>query len=485
MKVKSNLKKGADSRILKKENKQYGIINYDEDNCYPQRVLLITNSSPTAKACLDVYQKFIEGGGFKDLVFFEVVVNSDSQSADDVLSLAAEDLARFRGFALHCNITAAGKITEIYHVPFEQVRKSNQTKKDETGFDFAIYTDWNKQNKSSVQTEEIVWLNSFDPRIEVITEQTNRAVTAGIEYRGQLLYYSADKGSYPLASCDVVLESMFAEIQSDISTTNNIEQGFTKKGMFIHHGNFEEDEEGNSSERDEFEEDIQTFVGPEGEHVISINLDDDEEAPEYKVLEATIDDKMFQYTDDKVLNKIMRNWKLPKILLSVTDGGGYFNQEQVRDAVEFYNMMTTKERNVFEATFTKLGKLLIGSMNKTDDYSVDPITFKINKAEPPQSLVNLIKDKTISIATKRATLITFYGVDAETAQSLVPDEDPNADKRILADVLGVGGVTALQNILADAAMTVEQKKASLMIIFGLKEADANALAGIVTQPQNV
>lgn len=479
MKVKSNTKK-SDSRLLRKENKQYGIINYDEDNCYPQRIMLLSNSSPTTKACLEIYGKFIEGSGFKDLAFYKAIVNTDKQTMDKVLGLIAIDMARFRGFAIHCNITVAGKITEIYHVPFEHVRFASKTKKEETGFDYAVYSDWNKQESSTVKPDQIVWLNKLDLDPALIREQVLNAQEAETEYKGQLFYYSADEGTYPLASCDVVLESMFAEIQSDIKTTNNIENGFTAKGILVHKGKFEEDEAGESEERDEFEEGVEEFIGPEGSDVIVVDVDSDEEVPEFIEIPNTADDKRYEYTDGKVLDKIIRNYKLPKILLSVTDKGGFFNQEQVRDAVEFYNLVTTKERLVVEATFTVIALAFDNLVKPANgDYSVKPIEFKLNQKEPPISLVNLIKDKTIAIETKRWTLVTFYGCDEEQAKLIVPDADPLADKRLLVDILGVGGTQALQSILADAAMSAEQKKSALIIIFGLTEVDANALAGIV------
>lgn len=479
MKIRSSIKK-AGNRILKKENKQYGIINYDEDNCYPQRIMLISNSSPTAKACLDVYGRFIEGGGFKDLTFYKAIVNTNGQTMDKILGLISADFARFRGFAIHCNVTLDGEITEIYHTPFENVRLASVIKRGETGYDYAVYTDWNKQVKS-VNVEEIIWLNKFDLDKEEIVKQFDYATDNDGEYKGQLLYYSSDEGSYPLATVDVILEAMFSEIQSDITTTTNIEENFTAKGVFIHKGKFLEDEHGYSQEREDFNDEFEEFIGPEGASVIVADVDNDEEVPEFVKLDTLADDKVFQYTDDKVLNKIIRSFKLPKILLSVTDSGGFFNQEQIRDAVAFYNLMTLKERLAIEAIFTKIGQSLQGVTNASNDYSVAPIDFKVSKTEPPLSLVKLIQDKTISVETKRFTLITFYSLNEEEAKMIVPDADPN-DRRLPVDSLGVQGTQALTNMLAQAGLTAEQKKATLIIVFGFTDADAAAMAGIVTTP---
>lgn len=479
MKVRNNVKKSS-NRLLQKEDKKIGILNYGDDNLYPQRMLLLKDSSPTAKTCVETYAKFIKGGGFRDLDFYKAVVNLDRQTMDKILTLIANDYATFRGFALHVNITPGGKVAEIYHVPFEQVRKASATKKAETGFDYAVYTDWNKQHNSSIKAEEITWLNEFNLDPAVISEQIDKAIELDVEYKGQLFYFSADEGSYPLASFDVVEESIYSEIQSDIETTNNFEQGFTKKGMFIHKGKFEEDEHGNSPDREEFEEAIEEFVGGDGPHVITVDVDADEEIPEYKTLDTTINDKMYEYTDQKVLNKIIRNFKVPKILLSVTEGGGFFNQEQVRDAVEFYNLVTLEERIGIEAIIFSVCSSALVVTNKTGDYSIAPIEFKIKKSEPPQSLNDLVKDPSVPVETKRFMLVKFYGLDMDEALEMIPEIKPEADKRLLVDILGVGGTQAMQGILADPVLTPAQKKSALMIIFGLNEEDANSLAGIIT-----
>lgn len=478
MNVRSATKKAA-SRLLSKEDKKFGIVNYDEDNCYPQRVLLLTNSSPTAKACLDTYGRFIEGGGFKDPTFYKAVVNSDGQTMDKILRLVRIDLARFRGFAIHVNVTLTGKITEVFHVPFEHVRRATAEKQLETGYRYAVYTDWNKQIKNAVNPQAIDWMHPFNLSILGIMTQAEQA-GGWDNYKGQLIYVSQDEGSYPLASCDSVLESIFAEIQSDISTTNNIEEGFTAKGMLVHKGKFEDE-----AAKEQFEDDVEEFIGAEGASLIVVDVEKDEDTPEFVKIDSFIDDKIYEYTDKKVTNKIIRNWLIPKILLSVTDdGAGFFNQEQIRDATLYYNSITNVERVLLEETFGLIAKHFITKIYKTDDFSIIPIEFKLNKNEPPSGALDLIKDPAIAVKTKRQTLITFYGLTEEEATLLVPEviADPTKDKRLLIDVIGIGGVQALQGILADATLSAEQKRSTLMIVFGLNEADAAALAGTILTP---
>lgn len=478
MKVRSETKKATNRIVTRKADKKLGIYSFDEDNLYPQRTMLLGNSSPTAKACLDTYGRFIEGGGFKDIQFYKAVVNLDGQTMDKILRLCRKDFARNRGFVLHFNVAFTGKIVEVYHVPFEHVRFATEEKTLETGYNFGLYTDWNKQINTSIKADAIDWLHEFNLRPDVIAQQVDDA-GGWDNYKGQILYISSDEGGYPLSSFDSVIENIIAEIQSDIATTNNIEEGFTAKGMLIHKGKFASDED-----REEFEDGVEEFIGAEGASVIVVDIEKDEDAPEFLEIPNTTNDKTFEYTDGKVTGKIIRNYLIPKILLSVTDGGGYFNQEQIRDAVMFYNSVTNVERTVLEEVFSIIGKNFIRPINQTGDYTIIPVQFKVNKGELPTGALDLIKDPSVTVEVKRQILVTFYGIAADEAIKLVPElVAPEKDSRLLIDIIGIGGVQAMQAIIADPVMTPLQKVSSLQIIFGIDEEQAKKIAGVEpTQP---
>lgn len=469
MRVISKQRSGT-KRISTAENKKLGIISYDEDNAYPQRIMQVLNASPTGKACVETYSRFIGGEGFKDPVFYKTVVNSRRQTMDKILDLVKHDLARFRGFAIHFNVSADAKITGVHHVPFEQVRKLTDARRGETGFDYAIYRDWAKSEGKNIKEGEIHLINKLAlDSAEILREIEN---AGSIElYKGQLLYFSMDEGSYPLASCDAVLEPMYAEIQSDISTTRNIETNFTAKGVFVHKGKFADDEAA-----EQFEDDLSNFIGPEGESLIVVDVDKDEEVPQYIKIDSNVDDKMFEYTDKKIREKIVLNWMLPKVLMSITDSG-MFNQEQIRDATMYYNMLTVKERLALEETFKMIAENFeVDIRNANADYSIKPIEFKSDDKKIPAGVLDVIKDTTLTPQIKKNILMITYDYSLVDAEKLAPEiVEPSKDERLLIDIIGVGGTQALQAILSDTVMTPAQKKSALMIIFGLSDQDATAL----------
>jgi hypothetical protein len=422
MRLLTSNRRDTTQRITQRENRTYGIVNFDEDNAYPQRIYSITNSAPTARNCVDTYSRFIGGAGFADVDFYQAIANSECQTMDKILGLVKKDMARFRGFALHINVNAAAKITEVFHVPFEHVRMASESRKNETGFDFATYADWSREKRNNIRIDLITWFHAFNLSVDAIAQQVESVGGWG-QYKGQLLYVSLDEHSYPLASCDAVLECLYSEIQSDIRTTANLQNNFSAKSMMVHKGKFADDED-----RDAFEQGLQEFIGPEGADIIVVDVEKDEEVPELIAINSNANDAVFEYTDTKITNKIIRNWLIPKVLLSVTDGSsGFFNQEQIRDATMYYNMVTTEERILIESVFKQIGQGFHQNINPTGNYAIIPIEFKLSKADPPQSLVQLLNNQYITNDSKRNILTILYGVDAEDALKIFPQGEPEAE----------------------------------------------------------
>lgn len=409
-------KESVYKRLTPSDNKQHGIINYDADNAYPQRIMEIVNSSITAKACIGTYSKFIGGEGFADPDFYKAVINRKNQTVDKLLSLVKADLARYRGFAIHVNVEGTGRPYEVWHVPFEHVRKTNQQKKEESGFDFAVYDNWDRTTFKVLKAAEIRYFHAFTNDNTEFRQQVQEAAISKQEYLGQLFYFSADEGAYPLASCDAALEDILAEIGSSIKTRSNINNNFAAKGFFIHKGKFADD-----IEFEEFQADLDQFVGPDGSQVILVDVANDEETPEWKPIEGEINDKIFEYTDRKVTTRIIRNWLMPKILLSDTDGAGFFNQEQIKEATVYYNNITVEERLTLEEAFTAIFANFAQSINPSGNYSIRPIVYRSPKtAGPPAGMLDYLKEP-IPNEVKRAGLELLFGLEPEDALRLVPD----------------------------------------------------------------
>ncbi len=62
-------------RIFVRPNQTFGILNYDMDNAYPQRMLELVAASPTAKDCWNKRAKFIAGNGFEKPELGKQIIN--------------------------------------------------------------------------------------------------------------------------------------------------------------------------------------------------------------------------------------------------------------------------------------------------------------------------------------------------------------------------------------------------------------------------
>ncbi|WP_207425999.1 hypothetical protein [Pedobacter sp. SYSU D00535] len=432
---------GTEPRIKKVDVKKYSIAGYDVDNAYPQRIMELINASSTAKQAVGIYADFIAGEGFADLNLYKLKVNSRGLTADDLLNRVASDFAPFKGFAIHVNWNAAFEIDSLYYTPFENVRKGIE---DYAGR-YAVHSDW----RGKVKKEEIEYVYPFNPDPAVIQAQVD-AEGGWDKYNGQLYYFSADYEAYPLASCDAVIEPMKAEIASDKTTTSNLENNFALKNIYVNKGEFQTEEE-----RREFIEGLKAFMGPEGEQVMVAECETTENTPEVLKIESALNDKLFAYTDDKVLKKIIRHYKQPGILHSITDGG-YFNQQQLQDAMNYYNGITRKDRILMERVFEEL--FLLFKEQVTDDFQIKPLTYNKYMSD---------------FGPEYFQYLTRNEIRASINQPEI--EDTDADKKLLVEILGVGGTQALQSILVDPSLSSDQKINTLKIIFGISDDDARSM----------
>src|ERR1700710_791908 len=148
-------------RIFVRPNQTFGILNYDLDNAYPQRMLELVSASPTAKDCWNKRAKFIGGNGFEEEVLSKVVVNDKGLTLAKLLKSIAADKALFTGFGIHINYNANFKIASVNYVKFEDIRMGD-TDNTETADKFAIYSDWGRKTWKNIMRSKIIFLDKYN-----------------------------------------------------------------------------------------------------------------------------------------------------------------------------------------------------------------------------------------------------------------------------------------------------------------------------------
>lgn len=346
--------KKPEPRIQQDYLRRFDLQAYGYDNLYPQHLMAITAASGTATLCLNRYAKFIEGFGFSEAVS-GIVVNRHGETMDDLLSLCADDVARFRGFALHVNYNVLGEVSEVQHVPFEQCRLEET---DDAGHvaNVLLHPDWmgkkTRGGKTVYLTEENVRrIAVYDPAVAVA--QMEAAGGIG-QYDGQILWVSMDGyGQYPVPIYDAAV----TEISTDEGLGNvkyrNVRNNFLVSCMLVAKKGLPkvDDEDGDDDRQMIADEDLIAFQGDErAGKILYVELENDEDEPKVVEFPARNFDKEFVATDESVVERIYAQFH-QEIFYAIRIGKLGFSGDVMRDAYEYYAGEVTTEQRFIERNF--------------------------------------------------------------------------------------------------------------------------------------
>ncbi len=217
-----------------KENKAKGIYTFGEDNLYPEFLIEMYNKSPKHNAIVSAKASYVAGVGTSIKGQDTAIIAKAQQkvesinayeSLDELKAKVADDLELFNGFAMEVIWSRdKQKISEIYHLPFQKVRKTLDDK-------FAFCEDWSDRKC------EIIEYTPFNP----ITRESKQL------YYCQL--YRAGQGIYPLP--DYVGGLKYIEIDTEISNwhLNSIKNGFSAQTLIQMFKGYPTPEEARKTER--------------------------------------------------------------------------------------------------------------------------------------------------------------------------------------------------------------------------------------------
>jgi hypothetical protein len=442
-------------RYDSRNDKAFGIQTFGEKNDYPQQVMEIVGASGTGSSCIDVFAKFISGQGFDDKEFYSLVVNKQEQTNDDLLNLVAHDLAMFNGFAIHVNYNANYRITQLQFVPFETVRLGalNDAGICDT---VALHWDWGRRMTSlrKWSKEDIVSIDLFNPDPEKIDAQVIKA-GGWMNYKGQVYYFSGNRANnYPLPKYDAELTDMSTEEGVSNISYRNTRHSFLAFGMLVDINNDDESEEqGKETEKSllEFQEDEKAA------NVMYVQVKSKEDIPQFVQFSGKNYDKEFTVTRAKVKDDIGRAFNQPAILRA-EDVGSNFGADALRNAYDYYNSVTEVERLQLDRVFHRIFKYW--KDGEFADCSILPLSYNQTRdaSRIPSEIIGVLTNN------EKRTLIGY--------EELAGAED---NKSILAEKIGVGGVQAMIQVVADPAMSGEQKQGLLKLLFSLTDEDVESI----------
>lgn len=347
---------------------------YGADNLYPQRLYEVISSSVTGVGCLSRYIKFIRGNGIEDTALGGTIINHTGETVNDILSLTADDLARYGGFAWHIGYNALGEVASIRVIPFEWVRLHSA---DERGVisSVAVFDNWDgarlRGGKTYRATRKTVkYLPIYTPAKDKVYEQMKAA--RGVNYyTGQVLYVSsAGHLTYPLPRYDAAVTDLSTDEGLSNVKYRNVRCNFLPSGMLLSRKGDAADDEAMSMSLAAFQGDVN--VGK----LMHISYDNEESKPTFLPLDTKNYDKEFSYTEESTIARIYSAFE-QEIFYRIRTGSVGFSAEMITDAFNYYNACVADERAVIERAFDKVLSSSAFSQN-TSNVKIIPLKYDGN-----------------------------------------------------------------------------------------------------------
>jgi hypothetical protein len=355
-----------------KKIKLYGL-----KNDYPQKILDIVASSGTGVVCVATYVKFMRGAGFTDTLLNELQVNRNKERTASLLNKCARDFRHFNGFAMLVKYNGLFEVSELYNVPFEHCRLEIDKDKKYTGR-IAVHPDWTGLTGLTLKLADIKYIDRYNPS----TVMAEMQKAGGPEnYLGQLYYYTADGDfEYPVCPFDAVVTDMLTEESVSTVKYRNAKHNFLPSGILIRKGikpptladGTIDTEDPRYQEQQSSAAEIRKLQGDENSCKIwVVDVDADEEKPEFAPFDGKNYDRQYEYTERSVQENIGRMSMIPPILRGVETSAG-FGADLMLNAYDFMNSLTSEDRQRLSLAFKDVFTLWPVQFL---DFSIKPLTY--------------------------------------------------------------------------------------------------------------
>ena len=415
-------------RIFVRPNQTFGILNYDLDNAYPQRMLELVAGSPTAKDCWTKRGKFIAGNGFEEPKLGKQIINHKGLTLAKLLKAVATDKALFTGFGIHLNYNANFKIASVNYVKFEDIRMGD-TDNPETAGKYALYSDWGRKTWKNIMRSKITFLDRYDPDPQVIKTQV---IAAGgwDKYKGQLFYFNPEVDDYPLIEADSVWEDFETEAGIKIFNNREVTTGFLPSTMLFMQSRREEADNTNpdnnqlpgSNLPSQLEKDLGSFQGAKSaQKIIVIEYEDETSKPEFKPYSIQNNDKLFEATEKSVESRIIKGFSIPKELINAEKSSGLSNGGEKKEAIREFNDNTAPDRLELSETFAEIFSHYYLDINPAGNWNIVPVPA--NVADDVAGMkagasINQLLLADLPFETKMAALMYAYGFKQSEAEAM-------------------------------------------------------------------
>ncbi len=391
-------------RISEKESRAEGIVNYDDDNAYPQRVKDIIQGSNIASLCKNLSLRFLVGQGFQNTVFFKQKINRLGLTPDKLFRKVGSDLLDFNGFAIHVNYNANYEKISYNYIPFSWCRITTDESKEPNKV--AVYDDWQRIDKARIDKEAIDYIDYFDDSPAAIDKQVE-AAKGWENYKGQIYWFSTNGKSYPLSPVDAALEDMQTDAKIKLFKFRNVSNNFMASHL-LEVNAFEEPED-----KAAFEQTLSEFQGADDALKILLLEKQAGEETTFNLQKVDIQavDSLYQYTEESVRNAIIRAYSIPLPLL-LEASGSIGTSKEIEIATIYFNSIMSYYHTIIQEVFAELFRN--SAFIDESGYNILPIKQEIDKTE----LTNMLSNSQLDSEQKMYLLEMIYGYSKEDALKL-------------------------------------------------------------------
>lgn len=365
-----------------------GFMKFGEKNDYPQTMENIINGSISAKSIADIYAKFLVGNGFEADINNIVVgkdVNSKEITVRKLLRMVAGSLSYNNGSYLHLNLDLEMNIVNVKFIPFKWCRFA---KLDQRGYTakIGVHEHWGIGNQK-LNKQDIVWYNLFTRNKQSFTDQVKSAGDIK-KYKGQVYFLFLDNHYlYPLSPFDAVYLDCDTEQQVAVFKNNMTRNGMLKKSIA------RVAKTTDPQEREQLETDIKNWLGADGNSILMLEDDIDQQTGEIKKsgafavdsIESNIDDQLFGGWQQDLTNNIRKaNKALPSVLIDYDESKlGTTSGEGIIQAVNFYNAMTKDDRESISEMFKEIFSNFKNDVLKNNqNWNIKPLSLYDTNIQP-------------------------------------------------------------------------------------------------------
>lgn len=295
---------------------------YGPGDNFPNKLAELIDGSPTATSCLSTTTDFVSGEGFSDGAGLEnMIINDQGLTLFQFHQMMSDSFVHYWGFAAMFKFSRAGRVTEVYPVPFNYCRLG---KPDDNGLISKIhYNPYFGTQLYKAKDTEIY--DTFNP------DQAPGQIITDPDFKGQIFWFGIRDRKhpfYPIPDFYSAHRWMNVEKNAAVYYDENLERGFLQSSIIKLIG----DPNDPSGIKDDAGNDIpkgkafsqmmdKDFSGAKrNAKIMAFWGNNKEEWPEIVPFPSNASADLYRAQDEHATKKITIATKVPGILANISEG---------------------------------------------------------------------------------------------------------------------------------------------------------------------